>query len=286
MKEKLTKYLLVLNVLMLLQNTGCNKITKSIYADLESEKSISYNIPKGHRPKTIPESVSLEEEIDNIIEITMSFAGDCTLGEGHNFGYYNSFTSVFDEVQDYSYFLKNVVPIFENDDYTIVNLEGVLSDTAKSYATKQFIFKGPTAYTNILTSSSVEAVTIANNHIMDYLSKGYEDTKEALDEAQIVYFGGNTIAIENIKGIDFGFVGISFGNKSDIDKSIAYLNEKGIKNIIFYFHWGIERDYKQNSQQESLARYAIDNGATLVVGAHPTFFKELSTIKINILYIH
>ena len=42
-------------------------------------------------------------------------------------------------------------------------------------------------YTNILTGSSVEAVTLANNHSRDYGQKGYKRTVELLEEAGCDY---------------------------------------------------------------------------------------------------
>jgi poly-gamma-glutamate synthesis protein (capsule biosynthesis protein) len=47
-----------------------------------------------------------------------------------------------------------------------------------------------------------------------------------------------------------------------------YFNENECNAEIFTFHWGIEREYKQNSTQQKVGRYAIDKGADLVVGHH------------------
>ncbi|MBS5787498.1 MAG: CapA family protein, partial [Clostridioides difficile] len=57
--------------------------------------------------------------------ITLSFAGDVTMGNdmGSTGGY--TFDGEFiNQNKDYSYFFKNVKSIFENDDISIVNLEG------------------------------------------------------------------------------------------------------------------------------------------------------------------
>ena len=47
------------------------------------------------------------------------------------------------------------------------------------------MYKRQPEYTKILTSSSVEAVTLANNHSEDYYEAGLQDTKKYLDEASI-----------------------------------------------------------------------------------------------------
>lgn len=45
------------------------------------------------------------------------------------------------------------------------------------------------------------------------------------------------------------------------------------------YHWGIEREYKQNVVQESIARYTIDNGADLVLGHHPHVLQGIEYYK-------
>lgn len=64
---------------------------------------------------------------------------------------------------------------FEKDYLTIANLECNLSD--KYYdSIEQFVFLAPADYANILTAGSVEFVTLANNHTMDFGQSAYDDT--------------------------------------------------------------------------------------------------------------
>ena len=55
--------------------------------------------------------------------ITISAAGDCTLGTDEGFNYKRSFKGKYDAVQDPAYFFQNVQPVFAQDDLTIVNME-------------------------------------------------------------------------------------------------------------------------------------------------------------------
>lgn len=64
---------------------------------------------------------------DNIVTITISAAGDVTLGNHQNQDYYYSFRQAYDQAEDENYFFENVKDIFEKDDMTIVNLEGPLT---------------------------------------------------------------------------------------------------------------------------------------------------------------
>lgn len=108
------------------------------------------------------------------VSITISVVGDCTLGTDENFNYARSLNAYY-EKNGPAYFLKNVKSIFEADDLTIANLEGTFTDL-KTRADKTYAFKGPAEFVNILTSSSVEAVTLANNHSRDYGAQSLTDT--------------------------------------------------------------------------------------------------------------
>lgn len=160
---------------------------------------------------------------------------------------------------------------------TVVNLEGPLT-TASNHLEKEFPFSGDPEYTKILTSSSVEAVTLANNHSEDYYEAGLQDTKKYLDEASIGHFGYDDSYIKEIKGIKCGFLGyrslsVSMNNESGhqkIQNAINHLkNDEQCQLVFVYYHWGIERQYQANEDQRSLAKFTIDAGADAVIGSHP-----------------
>lgn len=211
--------------------------------------------------------------------VLISFAGDCTIGSDTNFSYENSFHEVYEE-KGYSHFFQGVKSIFDNDDYTVVNLEGTFTEATKKNV-KKFNFKGPKKYADILTYGDVEAVNLANNHTYDYLETGYTDTKDALDAVQIKYFDADNLHIENIDGINFGFVGFSVRNteKEMVLSALESLKSQGSDVIIVSYHWGVEREYSHNSKQEDFAKYAIDNGADLVIGHHPHVLQGIETYK-------
>ena len=119
---------------------------------------------------------------NSAVTITVSAAGDCTLGTDENFDYESGFTGIYDSVGDPAYFFREVQPIFSQDDLTIVNMEGTLTE-AESRAEKEFAFKAPPSYAEILTQGSVEAANLANNHSRDYGEQSYTDTINALDGA-------------------------------------------------------------------------------------------------------
>lgn len=207
----------------------------------------------------------------------LTFAGDCTLGStAGKAGASSSFVSTIGTNYDYPF--ANVVEYFENDDFTIVNLEGPLTETGTA-AAKTFAFKGPTAYTQILTGSSVEAVTLANNHSEDYGKEGYQNTAKALDDAGVCYVEKNKTAMyETESGLKIGLYAASFDfSKSNITSSISALRASGAEIVICAFHWGTEGSYRPTSSQEYFGRAAIEAGADIVYGSHPHVLQKVES---------
>ena len=231
-------------------------------------------VPTTEVPTTVPPTTEAPTEAPTETEpqqirYTLTFAGDCTLAsDPGNFGSPHGFIGTIGT--DYSYPFRNVADIFENDDFTIINLESVLADSG-SAAGKLFTFRGPTAYTEIMTSSSVEAVTLANNHTGDYGKAGYESTTNALTEAGIWYVEENkTTLITTESGLTIGLYADSFYfNTGDIQKNVKKLRDQGAEVIICAFHWGTEGSYRPTGDQKKFAHAAIDAGADIVYGHHP-----------------
>ena len=232
------------------------------------------------------EEVVVKEPIKKAILI--SFAGDFTLGTDTKFGYDGSLPAAFiNSGRKYSYFMQNVSSIFSQDDYTVVNLETTFTDSnvkAPKDGDVFYNFKGPKDYVNILTGASIDGVTIANNHIYDYGKQGMQDTVNVLKENNIDICGEGYKILKDIKGIKFGFLGYtgweySNGLKNQIVNDINELKKQGAKVVIPYFHWGIERSYEPYDVQQSLGRFAIDNGADVVIGSHPHVIQSMENYK-------
>lgn len=212
------------------------------------------------------------QDAENPVDITVTLAGDCTLGTDENFTYSTSLNSYY-ESNGSDYFFQNVRPIFEADDLTVINMEGTFTES--DYRTdKTYAFKGPPEYASILANSSIEAANLANNHSEDYGSQSYDDTIAAIEGVGVATFGFDRVKVFDIKGVKVGIAGIyelakNEGAASDVHSTIAALKEQGAQVIIVSFHWGQEREYYPNETQKMLAHLAIDEGADLVVGHHP-----------------
>ena len=157
-----------------------------------------------------------KEYTPTVQTVTMTAVGDCTLATDINADPNGSFKSVAESLNgDYSYFFKNVSPIFSEDDLTIVNFEGT------SRQDKQFAFRGKPEYVQILTSSSVEAANLANNHSADYGDVSLSDTIKYLNEAGISNFIGTNTAIRDVNGISVGLVGIDALDETEAAKMLS-----------------------------------------------------------------
>lgn len=242
------------------------------------------------------EETAISEEMEKTtkrknktVSFTISAVGDCTFGTDENFAYEGSMPAKYDEVGDFNYFFENVKSVFEEDDLTIVNFEGTLTDSTIR-EDKQFAFKADKSYAEILTDGFVEAANLANNHSKDYGEQSYNDTMDALDEAGITNFGYDRVAIKKVKGIKVGLVGTyvladGLGVKDSMEKNIQDLKDEGAQVIIASFHWGEEKAEYPNDVQVKLAHAAIDAGADLVLGHHPHVLQGIEQYKgKNIVY--
>ena len=232
-------------------------------------------------PATSPEAGKSVGE-----DLLLSFTGDCILGTDEYFAWDTGLPAYYD-LYGPEYFLKNVRSIFEEDDLTIVNMEGTLTEET-TRVEKQFAFKGDPDYVKILTSSSVEAANVANNHSHDYGEKSFQDTVNILETNGIRTFGYDNVAIMEIKGIRVGMFGIyelddHLERIPQVKKDIAKLKEQQADIIVAVFHWSNELVTVPDENQVTLAHLAIDEGADVVVGHHPHVVQGIEKYKGKII---
>ncbi len=227
--------------------------------------------------------------------VTITFAGDVTLGgEDYLRDDPASFASVY-AAQGPEYFLKNFADFFQEDDLTIVNLEGVLTDNDalppmdKGRGTAPgsgYWFRGATEYVKVLTSASVEAVSLANNHTLDYGPMGIRDTIATLDAAGVEWFGtrdkhadetekfffyekdGVTVAFVSLYWEDY-LQGNPDGCGAWLSGEISALKESGKADaVVAILHGGQEYGRHRTRPQTVFTAMAMKAGADLVICHH------------------
>ncbi len=276
-------------ILILAGIRGCSNYISSRQA--AAKKTVSMNASKDNSQKASSDSQNTDfsnATVSSPVSLTLSVVGDCTLGTDETFDYDTSLNAYY-ENYGADYFLQNVKDIFSTDDLTIANFEGTLTDSDER-EDKTFAFKAPASYASILTGGSVEAVNTANNHSHDYGDQSFDDTLAALDDAGIVHFGYDETAVMDVKGIKVGLVGIyelydHLEREQQLKDNIAKVKADGAQLIVVIFHWGNETETVPDSNQTTLGRIAIDEGADLVCGHHPHVLQGIETYKgRNIVY--
>lgn len=218
---------------------------------------------------------------NTLTEVLISSVGDCTLGTDPKFSGETMPVVLNNNNMNFSYLFKNVRSYFENDDLTIANLETTFTEHNEKQ-TKAFNFKASPSYAKALTLASIETVNISNNHIYDYMQKGFEDTKKTLENEKIAYFGEGTIYKTKIKNKKFAMLGYQgWEGNVNFDKLKSLISDLKSDDytVIINFHWGIERQYYPIEFQKKLSRFCIDNGADLIIGHHPHVLQGIETYK-------
>ena len=223
------------------------------------------------------EIVTETEESPERIEITISAVGDVTFGRHQRMTYENSFDEYYDNFGA-EYFFQNVEGVFEADDFTIANLEGPLTDADTMRESKEWIHTGRPKYAQILTEASIEAVSLGNNHIMDYNSTGVSDTEKNLDKVGVEYaisgaWGDKYGMYETKKGIKIGFASVNEYYEGSavypfLEDGLTQLREAGADLVFACIHWGEDKVYEIEENQYEMGPWCIDRGYDLVLGCH------------------
>ena len=206
--------------------------------------------------------------------IVITLAGDALLGSEDSL---RRQAASFDSVvaaEGSAYPLRHFADLFATDDVTYLNLECVLKDDSKDKTEgRLYNFRGPTAFTEILTAASVEHVNIANNHYIDYGFSGRSSTRAALTAAGITYSGYTHTWIYEKDGVKIGFGGIRETSwkqdRSQPAREIQALRDAGCSYILYACHFGTEYEPGHNAFQTEMAHAILDAGADCIVGTHP-----------------
>ena len=256
--------------------------------DTTEEETVAAQTP-APEPSETPEVLPAES-----YTITISAAGDVALGNHQEQNYGSSFRQAYDQAEDEGYFFENVRDIFAADDMTIVNLEGPLTTSEQMRQGQTYCIKGDPAYAHLLTLGSIEAVSFANNHRLDYGEQGSDDTIAALEQEGIIYAYDKNVGIYEIpdsaaahggeRNLKIGIISVNeveWGSQVEklIQNNIETLREQNVDLIVASCHWGIEKDTYPENYQQVLGRKCIDWGVDLVIGHHPHVLQGIEEYK-------
>lgn len=231
---------------------------------------------------------------------TISFVGDILLASRVG-------RMIDEHGPDYPF--EKVASYLSSSDFSIGNLESAVA-VSGAPTEKEYTFRADPMVIGGIKSSGLDIVSLANNHVLDFGTEAFIETLEHLKNGGINYIGAGEnideayrpVIIRNKKNEEKIAVfaasrvipsGSWYAGKSNPGVAGAYNPERLVEEIkrvkgdveyvAVYLHWGTERELNPNKYQRSLARTLIDNGADIVVGAHPHVLQGFEFYKGKII---
>ncbi|WP_018750461.1 CapA family protein [Paenibacillus sanguinis] len=208
------------------------------------------------------------------------------------------------EKKGYDFPYAYIRELFEQDDLSLLNLETPVTEGGQPAENKAYVFKSPVKALAPMVKAGVDAVGLANNHILDQGISGLKDTLKALQEHNIAYAGAGhdegeayaPVYLER-KGIKVAL--LSFSRVVPKSSWAAGANHAGVASVyspkraleairtakenadlvLVMSHWGKERTTVLEEHQQELAHAYIDAGADLIIGSHPHVIQGLEQYK-------
>ena len=204
----------------------------------------------------------------------------------------------------------DTLPILQSADYRVCNLECVISDRGEPWSTEEKPFHFRSAAKNIasLQAARINAVSLANNHALDYGYDAMFQMLEILDRAGIVHSGAgrnleeaSRLGTTEIGGLKLGLLaftdnepsweatpdkpGIFYVPTDLIDPRAQALLQivreqtNAVDLLIVSAHWGGNWGYFPPPAHVELAHALIDAGADLVFGHSSHVFRGIEFCK-------
>lgn len=213
---------------------------------------------------------------------------------------------------DYDYVTDDIKKmgdwIRKNNYNTVLNLEGTIDCSEFSKIEK----RGPNlssdkAILDVFKELNVVAVTLANNHIMDYGEEGLKHTISLLEENNIKYTGAQKnldLAIKpivlNCNNKDIAIYSFGWNIEETIyatknTAGCAPRNNKLIKEVlesaegkysrkIVCMHWGFEYNRLPMPYDIELGHLIIDSGCDFIIGNHPHCIQPMERYEEKNIY--
>lgn len=277
------KYILPINILILIII-----ISLSFYIYFTKNNEVEY--------RNLDNSKIINK--NSIKELNVLFVGDIMLDR-----YIRKQIQEYKSTDEFvNNFLTNLREVNSQYDLVIANLEGPITENksktlnADGTFGKELIFTFPVSSVEILKSLNVKVVSLANNHTNNFGLAGFLDTRKFLTSKEITYFGNPynqaEYDLDNIyceRDICLGLIGYNqFTLNNNPDLVIQEIHKLKVDSkldfIIVFAHFGEEYQLKANSTQVDYAHQWIDNGADLIIGAHPHVIQNTEIYKGKYIY--
>ena len=201
------------------------------------------------------------------------------------------------EEHGYDSFFKHLADRIAGADLAVGNMEFPLA--GKPYSGYP-AFSGPDEYAQYLADVGFDVLLAANNHILDKGTEGLRRTIRVLERRGFTYTGiaedakADTLLnplMLHVRELRIAIVNFTYGTNVgpwDPWPKVNYMRKKDILPmlerarkadlVLVIPHWGTEYQLHHDSQQEEMARWLVENGADVVVGAHPHVIQDVQWI--------
>lgn len=225
-------------------------------------------------------------------ELSLIFIGDI-MGHGPQI---SSALDKSTNTYDYNHCFKYISDEIADADYTIANLEVTLAGPPFSGYPQ---FSSPDELAVACQSAGIDVLVTANNHTCDRGGAGITRTVYVLDSLRIMHTGSfkdaedrqanNPLIIEHncfriaILNYTYGTNGLAFPqptivnllDKEIIATDMELAKSKNVDKIIVVTHWGSEYESNPSTYQINFGQYIFEQGADIVVGAHPHVLQKM-----------
>ncbi|MEW6553467.1 MAG: CapA family protein [Actinomycetota bacterium] len=197
-----------------------------------------------------------------------------------------------------------VSPLFGLYDFTVVNLEGPLCSGTISSSTRDSLdMRGDTCNAATMAEAGIDALSLANDHIMDYGAAGLEETLSALGAQGLGGFGAGTgaaaaerpLLLEAPSGATIALLsfsdvatptsaagedtpGVCEASLEDLEEKVGAAARQA-HYVAVFVHWGEVGSAEITRRQREIAAACVAGGADLVVGCHPHVVQGIEVIS-------
>lgn len=208
---------------------------------------------------------------------------------------------------DFSSYFSRIEDKIREADLAVANLEFTLAGEPYSGYP---CFSAPDTLASYLADCGFDIFLAANNHIFDKGTKGAERTagiyRRLADERGVMFTGlagnedelkDNNPLIFRRKGIKLALLNFTYGtnmglgshwpktnylsSRQQIISALSEAEEKDSDITIALPHWGTEYVLAHSSRQEETAAWLADNGADIIIGAHPHVIQDFQTLPVQ-----
>ncbi|UCD05330.1 MAG: CapA family protein [candidate division WOR-3 bacterium] len=188
--------------------------------------------------------------------LTMNFVGDVMLARRYEYP-----GGIIPTLGVEAIFEPTLPFLGDAAEITVANLECPLTDTGAPHPTKPIIFRGSPDNVAGLVYAGIDAVTIANNHIIDFGLEGLQQTQSVLDSNGIRYSGAGANSYEAYLPLFINRKGTSIAFLASSDRTGQYDNYQP------YLNAGFNKPGFANLTQHDISRQinTVEQNADIII---------------------